>query len=217
MGRWIAKLALGVNFVVGLLVCAFYLTDYSWTSVPLNLAFPGVGLVLGASVFVVVIASSDTGMLERLACIPSAAGGLASLVLLPLSILHLTFAAIGEVRQEAFSPDNHRVARLNVKLLGAWGDDQAYINVVDRRAPFLLRVVKHEVSWETDRLAWTDGDHLALYPGGEALEVGVVGPAMELIRGPRGLEEILLVTLAGAGIGLAALFLPARLRRTRER
>jgi len=73
------------------------------------------------------------------------------------------------------------------------------------------------MSWETDRLAWTDGDHLALYPGGEALEVGVVGPAMELIRGPRGLEEILLVTLAGAGIGLAALFLPARLRRTRER
>ncbi len=43
----------------------------------------------------------DMGLVQRLACIPSLASGMVSLVLVPLSILSLSLIGIGEGRQEA--------------------------------------------------------------------------------------------------------------------
>jgi hypothetical protein len=188
--RW--PLLIGLNLYLGVLLWFFYFTDYSWTGLVPDIAFPPV--VAMVALVSLLVSRKAAGASQRRAakwaCLPPLIGGcsyilMAVLLVMPPFTLGALFT-IDEMShekliQEAISPDRSRVAQVYFRGVGAYasGNGRIYVRLRHRLLPFLERDIYHLHGSHADEdtedyLSWRDDDTLYIPETQENVTVGII-------------------------------------------
>ena len=190
-GRWLTA-AVAICLFLGLLICFFLLSGWSWTGLMIDLIFPPVVGVLTVAVAILVWRRGVPGTRKWyfLALSPALLTGGLSLVLavilaVPPFTLGLMFL-VGEtmsatVIQSAPSPDQNWVAHVYFTPAGAerGGNGTVDVTVSPRLLPFVERGVYRLPASEADETTrrhvdWTSPHSLVVVgePGGKQEHIG---------------------------------------------
>jgi hypothetical protein len=195
--RWKALIA--INLVLGFLLWAIYLTDYSLAGNVADIVFPvgvcGAGLVsLG---FSGIAPTRVSRLVTGLTCLPSIiGGGLAIIVGVLLFIPPFTLGgmflvletATEQLVQEVESPDRSRVAQVYFRAVGAYsaGEGRVFVRVRYSQFPLVERDVYYvspSYSDGTDYVSWLDNDTLYIREVDETVTLGIVRPTIPAVIG----------------------------------